>query len=121
QRPRRRSEERLPREPCYARRFACVCASTKAPIIRDPPARGQRRRPLVPTTVSRNRRRITQRRGGGNGRRKGLKIPRASGLCGFDSHPRHQGFQQLTEIGSIAPRTRVRLPPPPPLNLLKSK
>src|SRR5436309_10336060 len=39
---------------------------------------------------TRNRRKISERQGGGTGRRKELKIPRASGLCGFDSLPRHQ-------------------------------
>src|SRR6266571_6385677 len=52
------------------------------------PAQGDS--PVAPR--SRKRRRISHRRGGGNGRRKGLKIPRASGPSGFDSQPRHFFF-----------------------------
>ena len=33
--------------------------------------------------------------GGGIGRRKGLKIPRSIGLCGFDSRPRHQRLKDF--------------------------
>jgi hypothetical protein len=48
-----------------------------------------------------------------NGRRWGLKIPRPSRACGFDSHPRHQGFMRVYDgcsLGGIG-RHRARSEP----------
>lgn len=45
--------------------------------------------------MSQSSTRIDECRSGGTGRRKGLKIPRALGPCGFDPRLRHQAFETL--------------------------
>ena len=76
---------------------------TRLPSLRGPCYNPERNEPLVVKLVPNRvptelRLQKNARPGGGIGRHKGLKIPRALSLCGFESRPGHCVFIGFLEV-----------------------